>query len=154
VTAIGSDIALGPDDVARLRRSAYRSQRRRVAGRRVPILFVGGPLEGVQITVSTFDASNRRLGFAVPTDRGVVQALYERGDGSRGLFVRLDGGVRGCFVHRCPEPTFGYQTGQFLGYSCCWPDLNHREKRSGNLWSLLSPLPPWVTPSGSLYQFL
>ena len=92
VTAIGSDTVLRPDDVARLRRSAYRSQHRNVEGRRVPILFVGGPLDGVPVT--EFDASNQFLGFAVPTDRGVVQAIYECGAGLRWQFVRLDGGLR------------------------------------------------------------
>ena len=48
---------LSVDDVSRLRRNAYRSQRRRVEGRRVPVLFVGGPLDGVRGTVSEFDVS-------------------------------------------------------------------------------------------------
>ena len=76
------------------RRSACRSQRRHIEGRRMPILFVGGPLDDVQIAVSRFDAGNQRLGFAVPTNRGVAQALYERGVRSRWQFVRLDGGMR------------------------------------------------------------
>ena len=43
-------------DISGLRENAQKSQYRRVEGRRVPVRFNGGPLDGIKITVLTHDA--------------------------------------------------------------------------------------------------
>ena len=83
---------LTPAEVADLQRAAYRSQHRAHGTRRVPIIFRGGPLDGIRITVSPFDASCHTIGFATVTATGPVQALYERrGDGPDRVFGGYDG---------------------------------------------------------------
>ena len=81
-------------DTQRLRRSAIQSQfRRRDRGRRVPVVFSGGPLDRVRTTVPAEADDSVYIGFCVVTDRGPVQALYTRGDGSDWRFAELVSGA-------------------------------------------------------------
>ena len=81
-------------DTQRTRRSAIQSQfRRRDRGRRVPVVFSGGPLDRVRTTVPAEADDSVYIGFCVVTDRGPVQALYTRGDGSDWRFAELVSGA-------------------------------------------------------------
>ncbi len=77
-----------------LRAAAHRSQSRRIDGRRVPVTFAGGPLDGQTIAVAEADARNELIGFATVTDTGCVQAVYRRGAGGVWRFDGMDAGVR------------------------------------------------------------
>ena len=85
---------LNRTDVQRPRRSAISSQfDRRARGRRVAALFTGGPLDQVRTTLPAESDDSVYLGFCVVTDRGPVQALYTRGDGSDWRFAELFSGA-------------------------------------------------------------
>ena len=75
---------LTPDNIATLRRAAYRSQNRRTDGPRAVVAFEGGPLDGVTISVLQREAVSPSMGFCTVTDSGPVQAIYrDDGDGRR-----------------------------------------------------------------------
>ena len=72
-------------DITHLRTRARRSLRRRSNQRRVPARFEGGPLHGMTIAVTQYEAAGQYLGFGVTTDTGPGQVLYERTD-ARGVW--------------------------------------------------------------------
>ena len=85
---------LTPNEIADLRSRAYRSQRRQIDGRRVPVTFTDGPLDDMKIAVPEASVRNLYLGFCVPTNAGVVQALYTHDDGDAWRFAKYERGGR------------------------------------------------------------
>ena len=62
--------------ICSLSRRAQASQRRRTDGRRVAATFDGGPLHGMTIAVTQYEAAGQFLGFGVITDDRPGQVLY------------------------------------------------------------------------------
>ncbi len=56
-----------PKNIATLRRVAYRSQSRRVAGPWAVIRFAGGPLDGIRPSVTKRESVSWRIGFCTVT---------------------------------------------------------------------------------------
>ncbi len=67
---------LTPENIATLRRAAYRSQSRRADEPRAVVTFEGGPLDGIRLSVLQREAVSPSMGFCTVTDTGPVQALY------------------------------------------------------------------------------
>ena len=64
------------ENIATLRRAAYRSQSRRADGLWVVVRFEGGPLDGIRLSVLQREAVSPSMGFCTLTDTGPVQVLY------------------------------------------------------------------------------
>ena len=77
---------LAAENIATLRRAAYRSQSRRADGSWAVVTFEGGPLDGVKISVTRRESATWRLGFCTVTDTGPVQVLYSDGGDGRRVF--------------------------------------------------------------------
>ena len=77
-------------DTQRTRRSAIQSQfRRRDRGRRVPVVFSGGPLDRVRTAVPAEADDSVYIGFCVVTDRDPAQILYTRGESADWRFAEF-----------------------------------------------------------------
>ena len=76
-----------------LRGNVRAGQSRRV-GRRVPVTFRGGPLDGMRVAVEAVAATGMYLGWCAATPYGPVQVLYRADGGGVWSFDCLDGGVR------------------------------------------------------------
>ncbi len=79
-------LILTPDNIATLRRAAYRSQSRRADGRWAVVRFEGGPLDGIRLSVLQREAVSPSLGFCTLTDTGPVQVLYRDAGHGRRVF--------------------------------------------------------------------
>ena len=64
---------LTPENIATLRRAAYRSQNRRSDEPRAIVTFEGGPLDGIRLSVLEREALSPAMGFCTVTDTGPVQ---------------------------------------------------------------------------------
>ena len=64
---------LTPDNIATLRRAAYRSQSRRADEAWSVARFAGGPLDGIRLSVLQREAVSPSLGFFTITDTGPVR---------------------------------------------------------------------------------
>ena len=81
-------------DTQRLRRSSIQSQFRRGGrGRRVTLVFSGGPLDRVRTTVPAEADDIVYIGFCAITDHEPVQAVYIRADGRNWWFAHLLSGT-------------------------------------------------------------
>ena len=76
---------LTPENIATLRHAAYSSQNRRSDEPRAVVTFIGGPLDGIRLSVLQREAGSPSLGFCTVTDTGPVQAMYR--DAGRGRRV-------------------------------------------------------------------
>ena len=63
---------LTPENIATLRRAAYRSQNRRTDEPRAVVTFSGGPLDGIRLSVLQREAVSPSMGFCAATDAGPV----------------------------------------------------------------------------------
>ena len=80
---------LTPDNIATLRRAAYRSPNRRTEEPHAVVTFEGGPLDGIRLSVLQREAVSPSLGFCTLTDTGPVQALYRDAGHGRRVFERV-----------------------------------------------------------------
>ena len=80
---------LTPENIAALRRAAYRSQNRRADGPWAVVTFTGGPLDGIRLSVLQREAVSPSLGFCTVTDTGPVQVLYRDAGHGRRVFESL-----------------------------------------------------------------
>ena len=81
---------LTPDNIATLRRAAYRSQSRRVDEPRAVVTFSAGPLDGIRLSVLQREAVSPSMGFCTLTDTGPVQVLYRDAGHGRRVFESAD----------------------------------------------------------------
>ncbi len=77
---------LTPENIATLRRAAYRSQSRLADGPWAVVTFEGGPLDGIRLSVLQREAVSPSLGFCPLPDTGPVQVLYRDAGHGRRVF--------------------------------------------------------------------
>ena len=77
---------LTPENIAALRRAAYRSQSRRADEPSAVVRFEGGPLNGIRLSVLQREAVSPSMGFCTVTDTGPVQVLYRDAGHGRPVF--------------------------------------------------------------------
>ncbi len=80
---------LTAENIATLRRAAYRSQNRRVDGPRAIVTFSGGPLDGIRLSLLQREAVSPSLGFCMVTSSGPVQAMYRDAGHGRRVFESM-----------------------------------------------------------------
>ncbi len=80
-------------EVQNLREKVRTDQNRRT-GRRVPVTFQGGPLDGMRVVVETMAATGMYLGWCATTPDGPVQVLYRARGNGVWMFDCLDAGAR------------------------------------------------------------
>ncbi len=85
-SADGRQATLTLENIATLRRAAYRSQNRRTDEPRAVVTFEGGPLDGIRLSVLQREAVSPSMGFCTLTDSGPVQTLYSDGGDGRRIF--------------------------------------------------------------------
>ncbi len=77
---------LTPENIATLRRAAYRSQNRRIDEPHSVVTFEGGPLDGIRLSVLRLEALSPSIGYCAVTDQGPVVSMYrDAGHGRRVL---------------------------------------------------------------------
>jgi hypothetical protein len=73
--------------------ASVRAYQTRHVGRRVPVKFQGGPLDGMRVAVEAVVAKGMYLGWCATTPTGPVQVLYRATGSGVWSFDCLDGGV-------------------------------------------------------------
>ena len=79
---------LQPDQIAELREKIQHGQKP-PPGPRTKVRLIGGPLDGMAITIAAHDAKSLYLGWCVAADTGLAQVLYRNADGGRWTFHEI-----------------------------------------------------------------
>ncbi len=86
---------LTPEETDELRRAVLASQRNRaVKGRRVPIMFTGGALDGMKVALPEWSSKCQYIGWCHLRHDGPIQVLYRRAGPGVWAFDRLEDGPR------------------------------------------------------------